>query len=222
MKNGADTSVSRRSVIALAGLTAMGMMLPAQGYASEYPVFSGEAFDHPNTELLDLSHLSRQEIELYSLELAKKESAELIAQLDENSGFLRARPRYENVYGPATYGMSDWEYIDGQPANGYSFSNGGSIIVSLSGGFSVTVGFAFPLSFGGSISISIPFARANAVSGVTINIPAGGRKKVQMNIEYVSTPYTTYYYDANGNKSVYAQLHSTPVISAYDYRVVNA
>lgn len=82
--------------------------------------------------------------------------------------------------------------------------------------------FGFPLKYGGTIGVSVSFARANAVSGVTVRIPAGGRKKVKMNLEYVSTPYTVYRVDSNGKKHFYTHNHSFPIICGHDYRVVKA
>lgn len=218
--NGFD--FSRRSLFASAGLIAASVAFPKSALAQKCNLPNSEK----STTLgapIDMTGCSREEIEAYSLELAKMESEQLLATLEEHSeetGILRARPTYVNEYGSPTYSKSGFRFVEGQPANGYSFSNGGSIIVNLSGGSSISVSFSFPLKHGGSIGISVPFARTSTISGVTVNIPAGARRKVKMNLEYVSTPYTTYYIDSNGNKSVYAHLHSTPVISAHDYITV--
>lgn len=217
--------ISRRSVIAAGGLVAAEFLAPHTVDAAEFNSVDIPQINNSGRELVDLSAYSPQEIEEYSLQLAKQEAEALIAKIEKSSpslGLLRARPTYVNEYGPATYTNSGFRFVSGQPARGYSFSHGGELIVALSGGSSISISFGFPLKYGGTIGVSVSFARANAVSGVTVRIPAGGRKKVKMNLEYVSTPYTVYRVDSNGKKHFYTRNHSFPIICGHDYRVVKA
>lgn len=220
-----EASLTRRSALAAAGLISGSMLIPDTLYASDAPLPSASNNSRRLAVVKGHANLARSELEAVIFEQAKKEGDKLIQSLNEsigNSKAARGRPYYENVYGPVTYANSGYQFVGGQPANGYSFSNGGSIYVELTGGPSVGVSFSFPLSFGGAVGVSMSFARAVSSPGIIVNIPAGGRKKVKANIEYASTPYTTYYIDAYGNRSVYAHLHSYPEVTGRDFKVVNA
>lgn len=217
-------SITRRSMLTVAGLVTASLIAPRKLYASSASSFvTDPSYDSIRT-IEDFSNRTKSELESIVLERAKIEGEQFIESLNasiQSPSVTRGRPYYENVYGPVTYTNSGFRFVDGQPANGYSFSNGGTIYVELTGGFTVGISFSFPLSFGGSAGASVSFARTVPSPGIGVDIPAGGRKKVKANVEYASTPYTTYYVDAYGNRSVYAHLHSYPVVSGRDFDVVN-
>lgn len=118
------------------------------------------------------------------------------------------------------YKSSGYRDVSGQPSGGYSFkAPGGSISVSYTGGASITLSFGCPLPWG-TVSFGCSFGRSNGigVGSMSQNIPGDGHKyKVTLDNKYKVMPYTVYYTNSRGQRSVYARKVSTPVIVDYNF-----
>lgn len=223
--NNSNTILSRRSVVGL-GASMLSLFIPSTAFAVN-PIT--QMADLPcsrsisSTPYVFVGH-SVEETESFISSVAQKESDCFIKEcgfIDDSGIEKRGRPYYETEYGDTQNTSSGYRYIT---SDTYSFSHGGLLYFSPSGGPNISISFSFPAKFGGTIGVSVSFGKkVTGPSGVGVNIPGGQVPyKVQLNNTYASKPYTVYYIDAYGNRSVYAHMHTTPTLIGYDFRVVRA
>ncbi len=221
-------NLSRRSFIATSALVVSGLLVnPSSALAD---ASAGEDYSElfkymTEAGIFDFSGLSEEEINRMLLLQAQYESSQLLLTLDVDGSaqqsIARARPGYSNVYSSPVKKSSGFRDVGNQPRDGFSYNtSGSSVTVLTSGGPSISLAFGFPAPWG-TITIGVSFAtyRSGAVGGYNVGIPGDGKRyKVQANIVYESTPYTVYYTDSAGKKSVYKRTHTTPSIVGRDFR----
>ena len=222
-----EAGMSRRAFVAASALVVTGLALqPSWAFAN---TVEGARFEELRGYLTpdgiyDFSGLPRTEIDRLLLLQAESESAQIIGQAladGPKTGIVPfARPSYSNVYGSPVKASTGARDVGGQPSGGYSANSPFSVGVALSGGPNITVGFGFPSPWG-STNISISFAASKGqgvASAVNVSMPGDNRRrKVKMNLEYESIPYTVYYTDSSGKKSVYRRAHTVPSITGQDH-----
>lgn len=174
-------------------------------------------------DTFDCVGMSSNQIEMALQSIAQKEAQQFVESdisTAESMGILRVRPKYDTVYDKPVAKSSGYRDVSGQPAGGYSFkSPGGSISVSYTGGANISLSFGCPLPWG-TVSIACSFGRSNGigVESMAQFIPGDGHSyKVTLNNKYNVLPYTVYYTNASGVRSVYAHKVSSPVIVGYAF-----
>lgn len=215
--------LSRRTLFSLGILGAANAIMPTAAVAQQAIEPLKSTTFPPNTPTVPyifLNH-SNREVEDFLDALAAKEAAEIIKHAHEtvsSSVLAKGKPYYETVYGSTVTSESGYRRIT---TRGYAFSTGGTLYFELSGGANISIGFSIPASFGGSISVSVSFGRQVSSPGIGVTIPGGNIPYgVELNNTYSTKPYTVYYIDAYGNRSVYAHMHTTPVLTYHHFRTV--
>lgn len=224
----ASLRLSRRSFVASSALLISGLLVnPSLAFADtgvdeDY----SELFEYmTEAGVFDFSGLPEAEISRMLLLQAQYESSQLIATLNASEGvrkgISRVRPGYSNVYSSPVKQSSGFRDVGNQPRDGFSYNTAGSSVTILtSGGPSISLTFGFPSPWG-TTAIGVSFAtyKSGAVGGYNVGIPGdGNRYKIKANIDYESTPYTVYYTDSNGKRSVYKRTHTAPSIVGRDFR----
>lgn len=108
----------------------------------------------------------------------------------------------------------------GQPTEGYSFKNGGSVYVNTTGGLDISVSVS--LTWGvATLGLSTGYIPSNNVGGLAINIPAGnGFYKVKLSKKYKFSHVRVDCYQYNEFKYSYYKTTSELIsISAFPKRV---
>lgn len=108
----------------------------------------------------------------------------------------------------------------GQPTEGYSFKNGGSVYVNTTGGLDISVSVS--LTWGvATLGLSTGYIPSNNVGGLAINIPAGkGFYKVKLSKKYKFSHVRVDCYQYNEFKYSYYKTTSELIsISAFPERV---
>lgn len=221
-----EAVMSRRAFVVTSALLASGLVMnPYEAFADgtgmdKYAELQAYMSDDG---IFDFSGLPRTEIDRLLLLQAEFESVRLMADIgrESNSGAIVpfGRPSYSNVYGSPVKARSGARDVGNQPSQGYSSNSAFSVGVALSGGPNVALSFGVPSPWG-TTSIGVSFAASKGqgvASAVNVSMPGDNkRRKIKMNIEYESTPYTVYCTDSSGNKSVYRRAHTVPSITGRD------
>lgn len=177
------------------------------------------------TGIFNFSSLPQADKDRLLLLQAEYESSRLIAELEMadgmSLGMARTRPKYSTVYSKAVKKNSGFRDLPNQRKNGYSFEKDSQVIISLVGGPNITLSFGFPSPWG-TTSLGVSFATARSSSAIVaygITIPGDKKRhKIQLNLQYESIPYTVYYTNSSGKKSVYKRAVTTPSLVGEDYR----
>ena len=197
MKSTNDNSVSRRSFVTLAAIGGASLLVPSIALADTGADKGLNAGEMTGEIIFDYPDMTPAEFEAMLRKQAEKEAAEIIAQAEaENpSGpATRARPGYETVYESTRYVSSGYRNVSGQPAGGTYFQSGGYIYVSTPWG---------------SVGVSVPFGKKVSVGGYGVWVPGGRYYVVQQDATYACQPFTVWYTDSYGNRSVYRRSTSS-------------
>lgn len=213
MKSTNDNLVSRRSFVTLAAIGGASLLVPSIALADTGADQGLNAEEMTGETIFEYPDMTPAEFEAMLRKQAEKEASEIIAQAEaENSSGLatRARPSYETVYEPIQYVSSGYRNVSGQPAGGTYFQSGGYIYVTATGGANITISIKTPW---GSIGISVPFGRKVDVGGYGVWVPGGRYSVVQQSATYTCQPFTVWYTDSYGNRSVYRRSSSSSMYS---------
>lgn len=218
MKNLNDDSLSRRSFITLAALGSASLLVPSIALADtganqelNAGGETGEIFMYPNMTPAEFEAMLRKQ--------AEEEAARIIAEAEAKNPAgptTRARPGYETVYESTRYVSSGYRNVSGQPSAGTYFPSGGYIYVSSTGGANISISVPAPW---GSIGLSVPFGTKVNSGGFAIWVPGGRYSIAQQNATYACQPFTVWYTDSYGNRSVYRRSASATMYSS-SYRYV--
>lgn len=208
-----ESNLNRRLFLRAGTLAMVGLLVPRTARAAESSVAS---VDVPQLVLTPAPGVELPSTQLEQQQLAAiREEVEALIAAD--ALHYSSRPTYETVYGATKTVIGDFKAVANQPTDGYSMNTGGTVSLSWTGGGSYSIGVSFAAPFG-SFSISAAIGKAG-VTGVSANIPRGGRWKVYTRSVYSCKPYVVYRV-VNGKRTLWSRnLNTLPEWNKFDISV---
>ena len=150
----------------------------------------------------EINNLSSEQMEFIHTIVTEKYMSAIFSEIvTTNEITPKARPKYENEYGP-TVRKTFSGYAGNQPKGGNRFATGGGFYFQDNGGPSISISISYPLPYG-NMTVGVSLGKS-ASSGKFVTVPDTIHYyKLYVEKTYDCRPYITYYTDSFGKKSVF-------------------